>query len=602
MFAIVLKTESEIEAAAVDCPAQESAPGGTPQESPAAPGDEAEVFVAGEPGKSAADDLGPVIRPLIDGKPDGGSTLAGQLIEPATGTPFARISFAAPADIDDAVDSAARANSLWRGTPFKERARSLRRLASLIYEASGSIARLISREQGKPYVEALNLEVLPALDHLKFMIRHSERYHSGLAVEPRHALYAHKRAHYLYDPIGVVALVTPYPLPFAVPLIQVAAAVCMGNAVVLKPSEKAPLSGLRVGELCIQAGLPSGLVNVIPALAQDTLQLVSHPKVHKAFVTGSLEAGQHIMATAGCAPRPVVLSLGGHHPSIVAGEADVSRAARGVAWGALSNAGQNCGSIQRVYVVERIASRFMEELAAEVDRLEVGNPLEQTVDVGPLITADHREQIHHRVVEAIAGGAQLVRGGVMPDGPGFYYPPTILLDPPADCRLMREETLGPVIPVVVVESLERAILMANDSEYALTASGWSRSPEQADRMMVGLQAGVVTINDVLYSFGEPASTWSGFRKSGMGQSHGTPGLREMSRQKFVSFDPSSAEAPAHGYPYDAEAEEIAQRSIRCLHDESIFSRLAALVALARTRRFRRRVPLRGLFFGSRRAQ
>jgi len=546
------------------------------------------------PPEQAAEALGPPIRPLIDGRPQGGSTLVTQLIEPASGKPFAQICLATPEDVDFAAESASRTSALWRGTPYRERGRSLRRLAAVILDDSRSIARLISREQGKPYAEALALEVLPALDHLKFMIRHAERYQAGLAVEPRHTLYAHKRSHYLYDAIGVVALVTSYPMPFAVPLIQTAAALAMGNAVVLKPSERAPLCGLRVGELCAKAGLPPGLVNVIPALPEDALHLVSHPKVNKAFVTGSLEAGQHVMATAGCAPRPVVLSLGGKHASIVAGDADPKRAARGIAWGALSNAGQNCGAVERVFVEESIASRFIDELLGEVDRLTVGNPLEEQVDIGPLISGELRDRVHASVQEAVHGGARLMRGGTSIDRPGFYYSPTVLLDPPPACRLMREETQGPVIPVTVVESVERAILLANDCDYALTASGWTNSAEQAERMMVGMQAGVVTINDLLYSFGEPASTWSGFRKSGMGQNHGTPGLREMSRQKFVSFDPVNTEGPVFGFPYDEGAEEITHTAVTYLHGPKLFERLGALIRLARTKRFRRRVPLRNI--------
>jgi hypothetical protein len=176
----------------------------------------------------------------------------------------------------------------------------------------------------------------------------------------------------------------------------------------------------------------------------------------------------------------------------------------------------------------------------------------------------------------------------------------VVLDPPPDCRLIREETLGPVIPVVVTESLERAMMLANDTEYALTASGWTRSPRTAERMMVGLQAGVVTINDVLYSFGEPASTWSGYRKSGMGQNHGTPGLREMSRQRFVSFDPSRADAPLFSFPYDETGYRIAETSLDYLNRRRRFGKLRALIRLLRFERFRRRTPLRALVGTTRR--
>jgi hypothetical protein len=165
---------------------------------------------------------------------------------------------------------------------------------------------------------------------------------------------------------------------------------------------------------------------------------------------------------------------------------------------------------------------------------------------------------------------------------------------------MREETLGPVLPVVVTESIERAIMLANDTDYALTASGWTRSAETAERLMVGLQAGVVTINDVLYSFGEPASTWSGFRKSGMGQNHGTPGLREMSRQRFVSFDPASTEAPLFSFPYDEGGYAVADAAFQYLNPQSWLRKVGALLRLIGHERFRRRVPLRGFLFGARR--
>lgn len=542
-----------------------------------------------------------VSLPLIDGEPVDGAGATTDLVDPATGQPFARVRLAHPDDIERAAEAAARASSLWRGTEFAERGRRLRRLAALIHTEADALSELVAREQGKPRVEALTQEILPALDHLRFIIRHAERYHAGLTVDPRHPFYAHKRAHYLYDAVGVVALITPSSLPFAVPLVQVAAALAMGNSVILKPSERTPLCALRLGELCSEAGFPAGVVNVVPATPGETLQLAAHAKIDKVFVTGGLEAGQTVMAVAGCAPRPVVLCLGGKAPSIVAGDADVPRAARGVVWGALANAGQNCGSIERVYVEERVASQFLDEVVAHVDTLTVGNPLDDGTDVGPLLFPERRDEVHRQVTEAVAGGAKLLRGGTVPTGPGFYYPPTVLLEPPADCRLMRDETLGPVIPITVVESVERAILLANDCEYALTASGWTSSTEKAERMMIALQAGVVTVNDVLYSFGEPASTWSGFRKSGIGQNHGTPGLREMSRQKFVSFDPLPADAPLYAYPYDDEAGALARASLEYLNAGRWGARLSALARLLRVRRFRRRIPVRA-FLSNRRRQ
>ena len=550
--------------------------------------------VAEAPRESVSVRIGAPLLPFIDGGPSGGRGGRVSLIDPSTGEPFACVAQAGPEDVERAVDAAVRGLALWRGTAFAERGHHLRALSRLICESAEQIAELISREQGKPRAEAMAQEVLPALDHLKFIIRHSERYQAGLSVDPRHPYYAHKRAHYLYDAIGVIALVTPSPIPFAIPLVQVAAALAMGNAVVLKPSERTPLSALHIGELCAQAGFPAGVVNVIPGPPEEALRLVAHEKVDKVFVTGTLEAGRTVMATAGCAPRPVVLSLGGNHASIVAGDANVQRAARGVVWGALANAGQNCGSIQRIYVEERAASRFVECVLQEVDRIRVGDPHTPGVDLGPMETEERRQRVHDCVEQAIVGGARLLRGGIKIEGPGYYYPPTVLLDPPNDCALMREELLGPVIPIVVVESLERAIMLANDSDYGLSSSGWTESKETAERLMVGLQAGVVTVNDVLYSFGEPAATWSGLKMSGIGQSHGTPGLREMSRQRFVSFDGAPLEAPLAAYPYDETTDRILRHSIEHLHGRSRWSRLKALTRLLRIKRFRNRVPAHSL--------
>ena len=556
-----------------------------------APGDEQEYARVG---------IGAPLLPFIDGEPSGGRGGQVPLIDPSTGEPFASVAHAGPEDVEHAVDAAVRGLALWRGTGFEERGRRLRALAELIRESHEQIVELISKEQGKPRTEAMAQEILPALDHLKFIIHLGEHYRAGLSVDPRHPYYAHKHAHYLYDAIGVVALITASPIPFAGPLIQVASALAMGNAVVLKPSERTPLSALRIGELCSQAGFPAGVVNVIPGPPEEGLRLAAHEKVDKVFVTGSLDTGQTVMATAGCAPRPVVLSLGGNQASVVAGDADVQRAARGIVWGALANAGQNCGSIQRVYVEESAASHFVDCVLQVVDRIRVGDPHSAGVDLGPMETEERRQRVHECVEQAIIGGARLLRGGVKIEGPGFFYPPTVLLDPPRDCTLLREEVLGPVIPIVVVESVERAIMLANDSLYALASSGWTRSKETAERLMIGLQAGVVTINDVLYSFGEPAATWSGFKMSGVGQKHGTPGLREMSRQRFVSFDSAPLEAPLAAYPYDETADRIFRTATQQLHAPGRWKRLASLLRLLRIPRFRARVPVASLLWSGKR--
>lgn len=548
----------------------------------------------------AGEALGPALLPLVDGQAGDGAGPRLACVNPATGETFGQIACADSREIDRAVESAAFASKLWRSAPFEDRARALRRLAEKVLEDAENLAGLVALEQGKPFIEALTLEVLPALDHLRFLARHAQELCGGEPIEPRHPFYAHKRAHYLYDPLGVVAIVATSSLPIAQPLIQVASALIMGNAVVLKPSEHTPTCGLRVGQLCVDAGFPAGLVNVVPATHQDTLLLVSHPKIEKVFVTGSNEAGQTLIMTAGFAPRPVVLALGGKHPAVVAADADVDRAARGIVWGALSNAGQNCGSVQRVYVEERIAGAFVARVLEAIERVRVGNPLEPDAELGPLLHADRREEVQTQIAEAVARGGKLLRGGEIPPGPGFFYPATVVLDPPGDCRLMREETMGPVIPIVVVDNLERAVMFANDSDYALSASGWTGSEETAGRMMEGLQAGVVTINDLLYSYGEPAASWSGFRRSGLGHVNGRTGLKEMTRRRFVSYDAEPTEGPLFAYPYDGALNAMARGALDALHGPRRVTRLWGTARLVLQKRFRERVPWRSFLLGRKR--
>lgn len=552
------------------------------------------------PATDVPEALGAILGSYVDGEFVEGSGAVLVSIDPTTGAPLASVRAAGPDLVNRAVETAVLASALWRSTPFEERARRLRALARLVLRDADELATLIAQEQGKPRLEALTLEILPCLDHLRFLAGQGQSFAGSERIDRREPLYAHKEVHDLYDPLGVVAFVTPYPLPFGLPLIQTAAALILGNAVVLKPSERTSLCALRMVELIARAGFPAGLVNVVTGYVEEAMQLVSHPRVDKVFFTGTTDAGRQIMATAGCAPIPVVLSLAGKHPTIVADDADLALAARGITWGALANAGQNCGSIERVYVHEAVAQRFVELVLEEVDRIRIGNPLEEGTDLGPLVSEERRQEVHAQVTEAVDAGARLLRGGIMPRGNGFFYPPTVVLRPPEDSRLMREETLGPVIPIVVVESLERGILLANDSPFALTASGWTRSRETAERFGVALQAGSVTVNDVLYGYGEPGLTWSGYRNSGIGHVHGLSGLREMSRKKSVSFDFAEREAPVFAYPYDETATRFARSALHALHDAGIFRRLRHLLRTVRQHRFRARVPLRSFLLGYKR--
>ena len=254
------------------------------------------------------------------------------------------------------------------------------------------------------------------------------------------------------------------------------------------------------------------------------------------------------------------------------------------------NAGQTCASVERVYVEKEVAAPFVAKVVEETRRLRLGDPGAPEVDVGPMALERQRRIVEEHVEEAKAKGAKVLVGGARPEGEGYYYPPTVLTDVHHGMRIMREETFGPVLPIMAVDSVDEAIRLANDSEYGLTASGWTRDPKTARRLQERLAAGVVTINDCVSSFGEPTAPWGGIKQSGIGRTHGRLGLREMVQAKYVTWDGSGKPA-LWWFPYGEEFRRVMATSNRALHSSSLLSRLGAQLALTRFARFWRRVSL-----------
>ena len=378
------------------------------------------------------------------------------------------------------------------------------------------------------------VEVFPALEALDHLVRHAEELLREDAVESHTLLLAHKDCRLVYAPIGVILAITPWNYPFSISLTGVAAALMAGNTVVLKPAPATTLVGLRIGALFHQAGVPDGVVNVVAVDDGLAAGLVEDPRVGKIVFTGSVATGKRVMAAAAKNLTPVVLELGGKDAAVVCRDADLDRAAKGVVWGAFVNAGQTCASVERVYVEQAVAEAFTAKVVEETRRLRVGDPATDEVDVGPMTMERQRRIVEEHVADAVARGARVLVGGAAPEGPGYFYPPTVLTGVDHTMRIMREETFGPVLPIMAVPSVDEAIRLANESAYGLTASGWTRDPDLARRLEQELQAGVVTINDCVYSYGEPTAPWGGVKQSGIGRTHGRLGLREMVQVKYVA--------------------------------------------------------------------
>ncbi|HEX9186553.1 MAG TPA: aldehyde dehydrogenase family protein [Vicinamibacteria bacterium] len=519
----------------------------------------------------------PVFHSWVGGREIEGRAGRRPAVDPGTGERFAEASLLDAGQAGDAVAAARAAFPAWSRTTFRERARHLDRLRQSIVDEADDLAALIEREQGKPRAEALAAEILPSLEALAHLSAHAEDLLRDDLLESGQLLLAHKEARLVYAPIGVVLAIKPWNYPWAQSLPVVGSALMAGNTVVLKPAPATTLIGLRLGALARKAGFPEGVLSVLSVDDGVSAALVEDPRVGKIVFTGSVATGKMVMAAAAKNLTPVVLELGGKDPAIVCRDADLDRAAPGIVWAAFLNAGQTCASVERVYVEAEVAEPFLARVLEETQRLRLKGA-SGAGEVGPLTLERQRRVVEAHVADAVAKGARVLAGGKAKEGPGFFYPPTVLVGVDHRMAIMREETFGPVLPVMAVRSLDEAIRLANDSPYGLTASGWTRSEETARRLQRELEAGVVSINDHVTSFAEPQAPWGGVKWSGIGRIHGRAGLREMVHTRYVSLDRGRGR-DLWWYPYDDRFSALMSRSAPALYSTSFPRRVAGQAGL-----------------------
>ncbi len=515
------------------------------------------------------------------------------VVNPSTGAAFAEVSLLDAEQAGEAVAAARSAAPAWAGLGFGERGRVLLRARDELSARAPEFARLIATEQGKPISEAMSVEVFPCLEALRHLALHAEEALRAEALPSEVPLFAHKDARLVFEPYGVVLVITPWNYPLFLALGAVSAALAAGNAVVLKPAPATTLVALEIAALFKQAGLPDGVLNVVALDDRLAPRLVEDPRVGKIVFIGSVATGQKIMAAAAKNLTPVLLELGGKDAAVVCRDADLERAARGVVWGAFMNTGQTCVSVERVYVEEPVAEAFVAKVVEETRRLRVGDPLRDDTDLGPMTLERQRTLVEEHVQDAVARGARVLSGGARPAGPGFFYPPTVLAGVDHSMRLMTEESFGPLLPIMVVRDLDQAIGLANDSPFGLTASGWTRSRDTAARLQRELRAGVVTINDCVSSLGEPTAPYGGMGQSGIGRSHGALGLRELVQAKYVTWD-ASRKTPAWWFPYGPSFARFMADAVPAIHGKGPLQRLFAQLRLAGSGRFWRGVSLVGM--------
>jgi acyl-CoA reductase-like NAD-dependent aldehyde dehydrogenase len=481
-----------------------------------------------------------------------------RVINPATGEVLREFACATPVEVTDAVRRAKAAQPAWAETPLKKRLEVVQRLQRLLSERKQQIARAITSETGKPYVEALLTEILVTLDTARFLLGESYEILREKPVSHGSLATKTKRGRLVRESYGVIGIISPWNYPFSIPATQSLAALVTGNAVVLKPSELTPLSALELVSLLREAGVPENIFHLVLGEGAAGAALVES-EIDKLVFTGSVATGKRIAQMAAAKLLPVVLELGGKDPMIVLDDADIDVASSGAVWAAFVNAGQACLSVERCYVHRSIYDSFVSSCADKASQLRVGNGMDAATDIGPLI---HERQLHtveQHVENARAHGARIVAGGsrMPPLGPNFYAP-TVLADVTHRMSIMREETFGPVLPIMAFDSDDEAVRLANDSEYGLAASIWTRNRSRGERIARQIKAGTVMVNDAVSCYGISEAPHGGVRASGIGRTHGKPGLEEMVRAKYIDVDLLPGTRKPWWYPYGAQMANAAE--------------------------------------------
>lgn len=434
-----------------------------------------------------------------------------ELVNPASNEVFGTIAQSSPEDLDAAVRSAHEAQPAWGETTPGARARVLLKLADLLERDAAELSRLEVEERGVPFTTIHDGEIPFAADNMRFFAgaaRSLDGTGAGQFSEGYTSVLTRR-------PVGVVAGIAPWNFPLIMALWKAGPALAAGNAVVLKPAPMTPRTTLMLAELALEAGLPAGVLNVVTGGADIGEALVTHPLVDMVSVTGSTTTGKAVMRGAVDGVKRVHLELGGKAPVLVFGDADLGAMAHAIALGATYNTGQDCTAATRVYLQRERYDEGVAALRAKLEEIVVGAPQDPATHIGPLITAAHRERVHGFVSRAVEAGARVLTGGAVPEGPGNFYPPTLVVDAAQDSEIVQGEVFGPVLVALPFDGEDEAVALANDSAYGLASSIWTNDVARAIRVSHRLDVGVTWINDHLPIASE--APHGGVKGSGFGK-------------------------------------------------------------------------------------
>jgi acyl-CoA reductase-like NAD-dependent aldehyde dehydrogenase len=492
-------------------------------------------------------------------------------------------------DLKDAVARARKAQPDWQARGLRQRSRIIRAVSPIIAERAQQLTDTICATSGKPRVDALGTELLTAALVCRYYPRLARRTLRPKRIRRSSILFFNKRSRLLREPYGVIGIISPWNYPLGIPMHELVQALLAGNTVVLKVATQSQPVGEAIADLFHDAGLPEGVLNLIHLPGPEAGRAFIRSGIDKLLFTGSTDAGHSLMAEAADRLLPLSLELGGNDPMIVLQDASLSRAVDGAIWAGLSNSGQSCGAVERIYVEEPAYGRFVELLKDRIRRLRFG------VDLGAVTTASQLKTIRSMVEDARRAGARVwicngacwegkdPAAGTPEDKPPYIYPPVVIENADESMLVHTREIFGPVLAVKKVKNAQEALRWANDSRLGLCASIWSRDRRLARELSKRLQVGVVMINDHLMSHGMPETPWGGYKQSSIGRCHGELGFLEVTQAKVV-VDDLLHRSPRNFWwlPYDEHLEEGILGGIDALFARSMGKRLRGFFRLMRS--------------------
>lgn len=451
------------------------------------------------------------------------------LVNPATGKPFATVALGTKADVDRAVEAAKVAQSQWAAMSPGERSMAILAFADALESNADELAHLESLNAGKATKLTTNGDIPFAIDNLRYFGSVARRLEGSAGGEYVGGYTSMTRR----EPIGVVGAITPWNYPLMMAMWKIAPAIAAGNAVVLKPAPNTPITTIRLAEIALEAGLPEGLINIVTGGVEVGEAICTHPDIGMISFTGSTRTGKRVAELASPMIKRVTLELGGKAPFVVFADADIEAAAHGAIIGAYANSGQDCTAATRIYVQDDVFDQFLNRFTELSKQVVVGDPFDENTDIGPLSSQAQLNKVKGYIEEAKQAGTQVITCSEVPSE-GFYCPPTILVNPAQTDACVCEEIFGPVPTVMRFSTEEEAIALANDTPYGLAASVWTLNVQRAMRVSAAIQAGTVWVNDHLPIASEMPH--GGFKQSGVGKDLSYYAMEEFTIVKHVMFD------------------------------------------------------------------